>query len=223
MLTHGGELGSVPSMRTIKYLSTLLFAGAVILLPNMASATDSNQASYWETDTTTCVKYEGSFDGTGSVTITESVALLIVKGGSVDGGNAVYTNPGPGTYSAPLNAGENVPVVSHWIVCKTIPTTTTSTSLAPPTTVALTVLASTTTSPALTTTIADSTTTLLSQPAATTTSPTPTVAVGTAPVPSINQTLPSTGSESTPIYTALIGLGLLGMGAAALGLTRRKI
>lgn len=205
------------------FIATIILAFTV-LVPSFAQATDSNQASYWETDTTTCVKYEGSFDGTGSVTITESVALLIIKGGSVDGGNAVYTNPGPGTYSAPLNAGENVPVVSHWIVCKTIPTTTTSTSLVPPTTVALTVLASTTTSPALTTTIADSTTTLLlSQPAATTTSPTPTVAVGTAPVPSINQTLPSTGSESTPIYTALIGLGLLGMGAAALGLTRRKI
>lgn len=192
-------------MRTIKYLSSLLFAGAVILLPSTVSATESNQASYWETETTTCVKYEGSQDGTGSVTLTESVALLIVKGGSVDTGNgpgnAVYVNPGPGSYSTPVNNGGNIPTVSHWIVCTTIPPVTT-----PETTV-----------PADEET---TTTTVALVPAPTPPAPTPVPTTATPAVLVSNQ-LPSTGA-GTNIALSLAGILLVMAGGGAVLASRRK-
>jgi len=97
----------------------------------------SNSAEYWEAQYpgSDCYKHE-QYDATvhGSITndgdaVTlapfgqdweqDFYSVLVVKGGSVDGGNAVYPNPLAGTpYFAPLNAGGQQSDVSHWIVCK---------------------------------------------------------------------------------------------------------
>lgn len=196
-----------------------LVAGAMLAMLGTASinaTSNTNDPDYWEDRTdhpAVCYKHEGSHshgtdNGDGSVTLNPYGAdwtgdhweLLVVKSGSVEGGNAVHPHPTAGVaYFGPLNDAGQQGVVSHWIVCKgTTPETTTTTTEVPPST-------TTTSLPATTTTTASSTST--TAPAPTTTAPASTstsvsVAVTTPPSMPTSMPTPSTSMPTVPPSSA---------------------
>ncbi len=120
------------SMKAIAVVAlSFLFAGVGA---TAASASDANQVDYWQAQypgVGTCVKFDppGTANSYGhlsddgkSVVLNANQALLVVKGGSSGDngdGNNVFENPVAGdSYQSPVNGGENVPDVSHWIVCE---------------------------------------------------------------------------------------------------------
>jgi len=111
-----------------------LIAGMGITAASANSVENPNNPEYWEAQypNTACVKVDppgtansyGSLSEDGrSVVLYANQALLVVNAGSDDvgygAGNNVFENPvAGGSYQSPDNGGDNVPGVSHWIVCE---------------------------------------------------------------------------------------------------------
>lgn len=231
-----------------KIKSAIVAVIAVVLTlstAGLALATNEsnpNEVAYWQNlyPDVTCIKHNEQPD---FVVVGSGVSVLIVKGGSVGDGNAVYLNPvAGGQYFAPLNGGGNVPTVSHWIECKPSYEETTTTVGETTTTVAettTTVAETTTTLPSTTSTLPSTTSTVVvttTEPSVTTEAPTVTteapvttvVDVTAAPIvstdippvaPAAPTELPVTGSDTGVI--ALGALFLLTLGSVLLYLRRR--
>ena len=196
-------------------------------------AAGPNDAAFYETTTTTCVKIDppGEFNlygslSDGGVKLNQPVALLVVKGGSDGGdgfGNADYRPAVAGTkYFAPENNSDRPADVSHWIVCVNKPTPPvvedepTTTTAAPTTTAA-----STTTAAAAIEASSTTSTIVVGSEGPTPAPPAPAVAQAGPVVASAgSRLLPSTGSESNAI--AALGAFLLASGLALALTTRRS-
>lgn len=209
-----------------RYLIAAIFAitfiGAGTATSVTAEGDNTNSEQYWEDQTehpSTCYKHGATgvndhggvyTDGNGKTYVKLKTfnpawiegghwELLVVKGGGVDGGNAVYHHPSAGvSYYAPLNSGGQQANVSHWIVCKGkppyVPPTTTTTIPVTTTTVPVT----TTTIPVTTTTVPITTTTTV--PETTTTVPvTTTIPETTTTVTVPETTVPETTTTAVPV------------------------
>lgn len=180
------------SLAVIVFGLGLFFTG-MTSMPSYASTSNSNSSDYWsDIYKATCIKYEpnetsqyGHLNSNANgIVVDAPLIALIVKGGAVDGGNAVYDNPSiGGNYLAPLNNGGQQSAVSHWIVCLPTGTTTTAITITTsnPTTTSSTIVTSTTSSS--TTTSSSSTT------SSTSTIPTTTTVKGTTTT-SVQTTVP---------------------------------
>jgi LPXTG-motif cell wall-anchored protein len=187
------------------FVAITSFAAALTLGASAVRATDNNNpndAPYWQSRTehqSQCFKHtpQDSPNAHGSITNGNKAVtlnpfnqawfgdhweLLVVNGGN---GNTVVSHPAAGVaYYPPLNNGGQHPNISHWIVCKGVTPTPTTT----------TVVVTTTTEAPTTTTEAPTTTT--EQPTTTTEAPTTTVEVTTT-VP--EDTTPDTTVPETTV------------------------
>ena len=203
-------------------------------MPSYATTSNTNDPSYWSAKyAAICIKYEpeqtspyGHLNAAKTGIVADvNLLALIVKGGSVDGGNAVYENTVIGqTYLAPLNNGGQQSAVSHWIACLNNSTTTTtntstsSTSTTSSSTSSTSSSSTTTTVPKTTSTTALVTTTTVPKSTTTSTSVTSSTST-TVPEPEIidavvqsrsTEELPNTGFNSwilVAIGSALIIFG----------------
>lgn len=224
-------MNSKISLASIVFGLGLFFTG-MVAMPSYASTSNTNSADYWsDVYNTTCIKFEpnetsqyGHLNSNANGIIVDAPLLaLIVKGGSVNGGNAVYDNPTiGGNYLAPLNAGGQQSAVSHWIAC--LPPVTTTTAVVTTTSIPTTTTNSTTTTSTSTTSATSSTSSTTSStstiPTTTTIKGTTTTVETTVPEPEIGDAavqvrgaeLAETGFNSwilVCIGAALIVLGVV--------------